>query len=80
MQEIPPDRVERAPADPPSPGPVRSSAGWRPLIIGGTIVSVMGVGLLVGGGLGWKKQEADNAAADFAIGSNRADRDRSHRR
>ena len=119
MQEVPPDRVERAPPNPPSPPPVRARAGWQPFIIGGTIASVIGVGLLVGGGLGWKKQEADNAAADaectarggwfcglfdglsfmpygvmlgfgtaatisglvlFAIGSNRADRNRNHRR
>lgn len=118
MQEVPPDRIERAPANS-SPPSVRSRAGWQPLIIGGTVVSVIGAGLLVGGALGWKKQEADNAAADadctarggwfcgladglsylpysvtlgfgtaatisglvlFAIGYNRADRDRSHPR
>lgn len=116
MQEVPPDRVERAAADPP-PSPVRSRR-WQPFIIGGTVVSVIGAGLLIGGAVGWKKQEADNAAADadctarggwfcglldglsympygvmlgfgaaatisglvlFAIGSNRADRERNHR-
>ena len=64
MQEVAPDRVERAAADAPSPPTVRSRGRWQPFIVGGTIVSVIGAGLIIGGAVGLKKQEADNAAAD----------------
>src|SRR5512146_1654074 len=64
MQEVAPDRVERAAADAPSPPTVRSRGRWQPFIVGGTIVSVIGAGLVIGGAVGLKKQEADNAAAD----------------
>lgn len=52
-----------------APSPPRVRVGWsreraRGLVIGGTIASLIGGALIIGGAVGWKKQEADNAAAD----------------
>jgi hypothetical protein len=50
---------------PPSKPQARSTAGrWQALVIGGTIASLAGIALIVGGAVGWQKQAAANAAAD----------------
>jgi hypothetical protein len=58
--------VTTAPVAPPAPPSVAHPrrSHRQALLIGGTIASLVGVGFLVGGGVGYKRQEAANAEQD----------------
>ena len=65
MVEVAPDpAVTAAPLPLVAAAPPRRTSHWRGLLVGGTIASVVGIGFIVGGAVGYKRQEAENAAED----------------
>jgi hypothetical protein len=66
MVEVAADPAAVAAAAPPRSVSVARARTSRThaLLIGGAIASVIGIGFIVGGAVGWKRQEATNAAAD----------------
>jgi hypothetical protein len=67
MVEVAPDpATAEAPlaVTPVSSVPPRRSSHWQAFLIGGTVASLVGVGFIVGGAVGWKRQEAANEEAN----------------
>jgi hypothetical protein len=67
MVEVAPDPA--AAPDPLTVAPVtsvppRRRSHWQAFLIGGTVATLVGVGFIVGGAVGWKRQEAANAEAN----------------